>query len=767
MRGAVFGIAPAAAMLVAAPAWSSSTRVSDIRIDGLQRISAGTVFTYLPIERGDTADAAKTAEAIRALYKTGFFQDIRVHREREILVITVVERPAINKLQLNGNKDIKNEDLLKGLQDIGLREGDTFDPLSLDRVTQELVRQYNNRGKYNVEITPSVRSLERNRVDITIEIKEGKAAKIHHINLVGNDTFDEETLRSGWESRESNWLSWYSRDNQYSREKLSGDLERLNSYYLDRGHIDFSVDSTQVSLDAQKLGTYITASVTEGKQYTVSEVRLTGNTVLPQGELEKRILLHRGQIFSRRLLEMTSDSIVASLGNIGYAFAEVDVVPDLNRTGTSVGVSLNVVPGPRVSVKRIRFKGNVRTSDEVLRREMRQFEGSWYSQAALDRSKLRLQALGFFESVDIAHEAVPEAPDQVDVVVSVREAASGQFQFGIGYSQDLGLTLQLQINERNFLGLGRPVSIIANRSSTTEQYSFAFSEPHLTSWGMGLGYRLSWARTYLDSSDSSSYDSQQAAIGLSATVPLSETNSLQIGTSLDSRTLDLVEGYYPPSQIEFVDRLGDGQADTWTLTSNWARDTRNEYFSPTAGTLHRLSAEVALPGSDVSYYRLTYDLDSLLKTGPLVTRGRFEFGYGDSYNGGSEAVGYPFYRNFYAGGPGSLRTFEANTLGPCEYVPYYDSCRPTGGAVKLLSGLEFSIPGLMSAKGARLSAFIDAGNVFSDLNSIEFEEIRASAGLSLLWRSPMGPISISYGTPLKSKDGDEIERLQFTFGNQF
>ncbi|TXH70895.1 MAG: outer membrane protein assembly factor BamA, partial [Lysobacteraceae bacterium] len=393
--------APATAQTSSATSFSRFT-VSDIRVDGLQRIGAGTVFTYLPIERGDTIDSARIGEAMRALYKTGFFEDIRIDREgadssNAILVVTVTERPAINTLTLTGNKDIKTEDLTKGLKDVGLAEGETSDRLSLDRVTQELTRQYNNRGKYNVEITPTVTRLDRNRVDVNIRVNEGKAARIRHINLVGNEKFEEEDIRDNWESAESNWLSWYRRDDQYSREKLAGDLEKLNEFYLDRGYIDFSVDSTQVSISPDKRDMYITAGMTEGEVYTISDVKVTGDTVLSQEQIEKYLLVRSGQTFSRALLEMTSDSIIAALGNIGYAFAQVNPVPDINREKRTVGINLQVVPGPRVTVRRIVFKGYPRSSDQVLRRAMRQFECAWYSQAAIVRSTIRLQRRGFFE----------------------------------------------------------------------------------------------------------------------------------------------------------------------------------------------------------------------------------------------------------------------------------------------------------------------------------------------------------------------------------
>ncbi|MFC5568829.1 outer membrane protein assembly factor BamA [Lysobacter yangpyeongensis] len=742
--------------------------VSDIRVDGLRRIAMGTVLTYLPIERGDTVDSTKAAAAVRALYKTGFFEDIRLDRQGDILVITVQERPAINTLKVTGNKDIQSEDLLKGLNENGMAEGDTFNRLVLDKMGQELTRQYQNRGKYNVEITPTVSRLDRNRVDVEIAIKEGKAARIQHINLVGNDKFADEDIIDTWESAEHNWLSWYRRDDQYSREKLSGDLEKLNNYYLDRGYVDFNIDSTQVAISADRTDMFITADITEGDQYKVSSVQLTGDTVLPKVELEKLVLVSEGQIFSRRLLELTSDSVVATLGNIGYAFAQVNPVPDIDRESKTVGISLQVVPGPRVNVRQISFKGNTRTNEEVLRRELRQLEASWYSQAAIDRSKIRLQRLGLFESVEVDTKPVPDRNDQVDVLYTIKETSSGEFQAGLGYSQDDGITATLSLTQRNFLGTGRTFSANVTRSSTSERYGFTVAEPYLTDLGVGFSYGVNWSKTRYDSDDESSYDSQQGSVSTSATIPLSENNALTVGLGWDTRTLYLYDGYYPPSYLTFLDNLGTNRIDSWTLRSGWSIDTRNDLLTPTGGAYYALSGEVALPGSDVTYYKLDADLRRYWRMGPTLLLARGEFGFGGTYGDGDQ-IGYPFYRGYYAGGVGSLRGFRDNTLGPCEYVTYYNDCRPTGGRIKTLAGLEVSMPGLFgkAAHGTQLAWFLDAGNVFAGTDTIDGEEVRASTGLSLRWRSPMGPISISYGLPIRQKEDDEIERLQFTFGSQF
>ena len=786
--------------------------VRDIRIDGLQRIAAGTVFTYLPVERGEVLDQSTAGETIRALYKTGFFEDVRLDRQGDILVVTVAERPAINKLTLQGNKDIKTEDLTRGLQDIGLAEGETFDRLALDRVTQELVRQYNNRGKYNVQITPSVAQLDRNRVDVTIDVKEGKAAKIRHVNLIGTEVFANEDILDNWESRESSWLSWYRRDDQYSREKLSGDMEKLNSWYLDRGHIDFSIDSTQVSISPDKRDMYLTASVTEGEVYTISEVKVTGDTVLPQADVERLVLAREGQVFSRVMLERSSDLITNSLSNIGYAFAKVNPVPAVDRDERTVAINMQVMPGPRVNVRRIVFKGNARTSDEVLRREMRQFENAWYSQAAIDRSKIRLQRLGFFETVEVETPAVPGMADQVDVVFNVKETNSGSFVFGLGYSQLAGMTTSVQLSQNNFLGSGNRVSVEAQRSNYMQRYAFSYLNPFFTDEGLSLGYNLWWRELDYSDFNTAQYNSTNAAAQMVLGIPITEHSSISMLFGIDTNQIDTYSGYTPQAIIDYVDAIGQRTFHAWRTELGWARDTRNDFFMPTRGTYQRVGLESTLPGSTVEYYKLSYEFSHYWPLSQaFVLRTGLDLGYGDSYgndhvrnicwtngtyvdtNGdgiqdtyvpgppptepclGSSpdfvktvtATGLPFFENFYAGGTRSVRGFRDNTLGPrSEPIGGYLG-QPLGGSLKTVGQIEMVFPKLFDSKAARVSAFVDVGNVFNGANNFDAGELRASAGVALLWRAPVGPISISYAYPFKKKDGDEIERLQFTFGGGF
>ena len=810
----------ALASALSLPVWAQTAftpfTVSDIRIDGLQRIGAGTVFTYLPVERGDTQDQGKAAEAVRALYKTGFFEDVRIDHQGSILVITVSERPAINKLTLAGNKDLKTEDLTKGLKEIGLAEGETYNPLNLDRVTQELTRQYNNRGKYNVSISPSVEHLDRNRVNLTITVKEGKAAKIRHINLIGNDTFKDEDITKGWESHTSNWLSWYKRDDQYSREKLSGDIEKLNSWYLDRGYVDYSLESTQVAISGDRKDMYLTAGMTEGQIYNFADITVSGDTVLPKSEIETIVaFIKPGNTFSRSLLEFASNAITMRLANIGYAFAKVNPVPNVDRDKRTVAIDFQVQPGPRVNVRRIVFKGNTRTADPVLRREMRQFEGSWYSQAAIDRGKVRLDRLGYFETVDVDSQPVAGSDDQVDVTYTVKETTSGSISAGVGYSQLSGLNLSLQLSENNFLRTGNRVSVALTKSAYQKRYDFSYMNPYFTDDGLSLGYNVWYRQFDYSNFNVAQYSTNSGAVQMFMGLPLSESDSIQVMFGVDSNQILAFEGSTPPPMVDYVKAVGQSTFHSWRTQLSWGRDTRNNYFTPVVGSTQNFSAEIALPGSTVEYFKLQYDIAKYWPLSQaLVIKTGLNLGYGDSYGKNISrnlcftaplpaippttdnpnptqppappppsnpclttssdyiktvtATGLPFFENFYAGGiasSGKVRGFMDNTLGP-SYSSITGYKQPLGGSVLLAGSVEAIFPKLFDSPAARVSAFLDFGNVFNGYKNFSTSELRASAGVALLWRSPMGPLSISYALPLRKKDGDQIERLQFNFGGQ-
>lgn len=739
--------------------------IGDIRIDGLERISAGTVFTYLPVERGDRLDRLRAQETMRALFRTGFFADVRLDREGDILVITVAERPSIARITLVGNRDIKDEDLLRGLSDIGLAEGEVFDRMQLERVTQELTRQYNNRGKYNVRIDPQVTPLDRNRVAITINIAEGRAARIRHVNIVGNSVFSDEELLKVLESRTTNWLSWYRRDDQYSRERLSGDLERLRSYYLDRGYVDFNVESTQVTISPDRREVYLTINVREGEIYTVSDVRLTGELILDEDFMRRLIQVEPGQIFSRRQLEQTTEFMEKALGINGYAFASVTPLPDIDRENRTVAVTFFVEPGKRVYVRRINFVGNSRTQDEVLRREMRLFEGGWLNQAALDRSKVRLQRLQYFSKVEIETPQVPGTDDQVDVVVTVEERASGTFTFALGYSELQGIITQVQVSQENFLGSGNSVSVGVSNNRLFRRFDFGYFNPYWTDDGVSRGFNLFYRE--LDQSSRglnlAAYAQDTWGANMLFGIPLSEVNALQVRVGYDRNKITDFPGFTPESIVDFLDEFGR-DFETWRGELFWSMDSRNRLFNPTAGSLIRTGAEIALPGSTLTYYKLFAQGQRIW---PLPNGFSFlanlELGYGDGYG---DTPKLPFFETFFAGGVRSVRGYEERSLGPTDPL---NRRAPLGGALQFVSQLELAIPTpfVPDPEVFRVAAFYDAGNVFARAGDFELRELRMSTGLSFSWRAPIGPIIINIAYPFNNERDDFIERIQFAFGQTF
>lgn len=786
--------------------------ISDIRIDGLSRISQGTVFNYLPVSRGDRMTDAAAARAIRALYQTKFFSDVEISREGNILIVKVVERPSIAKLAIRGNKDIKTDDLKKGLKSIGLAEGETFDPLALDNVKQELIHQYYNRGKYSVSVIPHVVRLERNRVALDIEIREGQVAKIQEINIVGNHAFTDKQIRDNFELGTPNWMSWYSKNDQYSQEKLKGDMEKLQSHYMDRGYADFGIDSTQVTISPDKQAMYIAADVKEGEIYKIADVKLLGTLVLPESTLRQLVFVKPGEVFNRAAIENSTKAIKALLANIGYAYAKVTPYPKLDKDKRTVDLTLYIEPGQRVYVRRVVFQGNTLTEDNVLRREMRQFEGSWYSQAALDRSKIRLQQLGFFKKVDIDKKKVPGTDDQVDVTIKVEEQSAGSLQFGVGYSQYAGLILSASVSERNLFGTGDSVSVSGSRSTYQTNYSLNYYNPYLTDNGVGIGYNATYSKTdfgNVDNSQFANYSTSQRAFSTYLGFPITDFQSLRAGIGLSSNKVNSIPGYTPQQLIDYQNEIGHYTVHSAIGTLGWSMDTRNGYWAPTRGGMMSLNSEVALPGSTVKYWKLTAQANHYWPIGHgfvLYLNGLV--GYGKTYgqNGISDSAltalqqasvaadpghvltdmrnDFPFWNNFYSGGVTDVRGFQDNTLGPriCSGVSqpsttgncngsYYYYAQPVGGALKVLGTAELylPLPFLKDVNTARVSWFVDVGNAYKDWRSFDASTLRASTGLSLHWQAPIGPMIINFALPIRTQTGDGHyeERIQFTFGSTF
>lgn len=745
--------------------------VSDIQVRGLQRISLGTVFNYLPVSVGDTFTQDKVAPAIRALFKTGFFKDVSLEQEGSSLIIYVVERPSIAKIIFDGNKDLSKEDLKKALDKIGLSEGKIFDRQVLDKVEQELNRQYLSHGKYGVNIKTEVTELTRNRVGIHIEISEGKVAKIKEINIIGNAAFDDQTLLSALELSTTNWLSFYNKDDQYSKQKLSADLESLRSYYLDRGYINFNIESAQVAITPDKKDIYITINVKEGDVYTIEKVKLTGNLIAPPEELIELVSVGPGEIFSRKNATETSKAISDRLGNDGYAFANVNMIPEVNEKDKTVAMTFFVDPGKRAYVRHINVKGNTKTRDEVIRREMRQMESSWASSSKIERSKTRLERLGYFETVGVETPQVPGTTDQIDVDYSIVEKASGNLSAGIGFSQVQGIVINANISQDNVFGSGKRVNLAFNNSSYATNYQFGFFDPYFTVDGVSMGYHVGYSDRDASQINIANYSTEVINGGFDMGIPLNEFDQLRFGFDLENTKLTATD--FTSREInEFIDEYGD-QFLTFSPTLSWIHDTLNRAIFPTEGGQQRFSALTALPGGDLTYYKLGYKHQHYFPlSSDFTLRLLGEIDYGDGYGDTDEL---PFFENYFAGGTGSVRGFRNNTLGPRDHrVSDGSPYRPFGGSTKMIANAEvfFPVPFLSDIKSLRMGIFFDAGTVD---NSFSFDDFRYSTGISGEWLSPFGALSVSAGLPLNAKDAsadgsqpaDEKQIFQFNFGQNF
>ena len=766
--------------------------VRDIQVKGLQRISLGTVYNYLPVNVGERFSLDNVSPAIKALFKTGFFKDVSLEREGSTLIVNVVERPSIAKIIFEGNKDLSKEDLTKALDKIGLSEGKIFDRQVLDKVEQELTRQYLSHGKYGLKIKTDVANLSRNRVGIHITISEGRVTKIKEINIVGNNAFDDKTLLGKFELSTSNLLSFYTKNDQYSKQKLSGDLETLRSYYLDRGYINFSVESTQVAITPDKKDIYVTVNVKEGDVYKLSKVKLAGNLVVPPDELIKLVSVGPGEVFSRKNATETSKAIQDRLGDEGYAFANVNMVPEINEAHKTVDMAFFVDPGKRVYVHRINVKGNAKTRDEVIRREMRQMEASWASSSKIERSKTRLERLGYFESVNVETPPVVGTADQIDANFTVVEKASGNLSAGVGYSQVQGIVLNANISQDNVFGSGKRVNLAFNNSSYTTNYQFGFFNPYFTTDGISQGYNIGYAKRNAGAVNIANYSTNIFNAGINFGIPLNEFDQIRFDTDVKHTTLvtnDCDNNYdnytdyytynisngcnYTSRQIRQFKRNEGTQFWTLGQAVSWSHDTLNRAIFPNKGGQQRLSGLVKIPGSDLEYYKVGYRHQHYF---PLAKDFTFklngEIAYGGSYGG---TQGLPFFDNYFMGGTGSVRGFKNNTLGPRDSRGY-----PIGGSSKIIANAElfFPVPFMSETKSVRLGTFIDAGALN---DSFSINNIKYSAGISGEWLSPFGALSVSAAYPINkgtytyinafgvpsAPQQDQTQFFQFNFGQNF
>ncbi len=768
--------------------------VRDMRVEGLQRISEGTVFNYLPINIGDTVDDIRIGEAIRALYGQELFDDIEMRRDGDTLVVVVRERPSIESFNIEGNKDIKTEDLTDSLRSVGLARGRTFNRSVLDNVAMFLREQYYDRGKYGVQIDTEIEERPNNTVRIQIDVKEGERAKIRQVNIVGNETFDEDDIREDFTLDTANWLSWIRQDDRYAKESLEGDLEILRSFYMDRGYADFKIESTQVAISPNKKDIFVTINIEEGDVYTIADVKLVGEMVINEAILNRLVLAQPGSIFNQNLLTQSAELMTFRLGQEGYANAEIEPVPELDRETKEASITFYVNPQNRVYVRNINFNGVDQVDDEVFRREMRQLEGAYLSNTLVDRSKVRLQRLPFVEAVEVNNTPVPGSPDMVDVDFDVEYRMPGQFSGGIGYSESQKVMLNGSIVHTNFLGTGERVAIELNSGRYQKLYSLSHSDPYRTMDGVRRTISLNYRDITQFTSAASDFSTTSAGATIDYGYPISEFQTLSFGATIQRSELVASENSTLQAQ-EWVLNNGNpyvqGESfygtvygtkfDTVELIAGWTYDSRNRALFANRGSRQQLYLSFAVPGSEVEYYQARY---SYTKYVPLwsdkwTLRINAEVGIGEALG---DTTALPPYKQFYGGGPQSVRGFKESYLGPRDSYG-----RPYGGNMLVASQVELILPLPDKwASQARASLFYDIGNVFNTGEVLftdklgspveykpDFDELRRSVGIGIQWLAPLGLFRFSYAYPLNPYSGndryfgDELERFQFSIGQAF
>jgi outer membrane protein insertion porin family len=745
--------------------------VKDIRVEGIQRTEAGTVFSYLPVRVGETFDDDKGTAAIKALYATGFFKDVRLEEENGVLVVLVEERPAISTVDFTGTKEFEKDMLVKALKEIGVGETKIFDKASVDRAEQELKRQYLSHGLYGVKITTTVTPIERNRVTIMFNVDEGDVAKIKGINIVGNKAFSDKQLREILQLNTSGWFTWYSKADQYSKQKLTGDLESIKSWYGNHGYLEATVESTQVAITPDKKEIYLTINITEGEKYTITGVKMEGETFGREQELKQLILLRPGQTYSGELLEASNKRISDRLASFGYAFANVTANPDINRDKHEVAFTFLVDPGKRAYVRHMTISGNTITRDEVIRREFRQFESSWYDPNRVKLSRDRVDRLGYFKDVTVETPESQGTTDQVDVNIAVVEKPTGNFMIGGAFSQAEKFTFTASVTQANFAGSGNTVGIELNTSKYNRTVSFSQTNPYFTDEGVQRAFQLYLRTSRPPALNIGSYTVRQMGGNLTFGVPFSETDTVFFGAGLERTKLE-TDDSSPTLYKEFVKQnskdaltkqtgVGSATTDAIPLTVAWGRDSRDSAVTPTRGRYQRANLELDLIG-DAKYYRAIYEHQwyrPLTRWMTLALKGELDIG------GGLQGHAYPVFKNFYGGGIGSVRGYESSSLGLVD--PY--TLDALGGARRVIGNaeLQFPFPGSGTDRSLRWFTFADTGQVFQEGQRIRFDQLRYSAGIGLSWISPVGPLKLSYAKPLNAKPGDRLERFQFQMGTGF
>ncbi|ROH91204.1 outer membrane protein assembly factor BamA [Stagnimonas aquatica] len=756
-------LAACASLLFIPASWALEPfTVREIRAEGLQRLDEGTILTYLPLTTGDELNDITSRQAIRALYASGLFQDVQLLRDGNALVIRVEERPQIVKFEIEGNEKIGGDELKKSLADLGLANGETYKRALLDQVEQELRRQYYANGYYDVGIDTTVTDLANNRVDIKIKVTEGKVTKIKDINILGATAFPVKELKEQLQLKPTNWVPFQKSD-RYSKQSLGGDLETLQSYYQDRGYLKFNVASVQVALSPEKKDIFITVNVEEGDKYSLKDRRFSGETILNEEFLFRLLSTKPGDTFSRKEATESANRIEAALSDVGYAFAKVTPLPEVDEEKKQVSLNYVIEPGKRAYVRRINFTGHGDTNDETLRREMRQLEASPFSKSAVERSRVRLTRLPFIEEAEVDTKPVPGSDDLVDVSFKIKERAPGSVQFGVGYSGAQGFLVNASLTHTNFLGTGNRVELSIDNSQYSRQLNFSWTNPYFTEDGISQTISTYYRKAESVIRYSSGFNSNTIGADLTYGIPLSEFVALRIGGGVTQTAIETFPAYSADEVLRFVRENGSSFTD-FTLRTGITRDTRNRTFFASRGTLNRLNLDVTVPGSGIEFYNLFYQHQQYI---PLFYKFFIEFdgtvGYVDTY-GDSSTV--PPYENYFAGGPRTVRGYKDGTLGPRD-TPFNN---PYGGKLRTTAQTELIIPTPLDSDGksSRVSLFYDVGNIFAEPGQFEVNELRQSMGLAVSYFTPfLGLLQLSYSFPLNAKPQDEVDRFQITFGSGF
>jgi outer membrane protein insertion porin family len=733
-------------------------QLRDIRLEGLQRVEAGTVFASLPVRVGDTYTDDKGASAIRSLFALGLFKDIRLEINGDVLVVIVEERPTVAEVDFLGSKEFDKDILKKALKDVGLADGRPYDKALVDRAEQELKRQYINRSLYGAEVLTTVTPVERNRVNLVFNVTEGEPAKINEIRIVGNKAFSESTLRNLFDQQTGGWLSWYTKSDRYSRAKLNADIESMRSYYLTRGYLEFTVESTQVAISTNKKDIAITINVSEGELFVVSGITLAGNYLGKEDEFKALVVVRPGEAYNADLVAQTAKAFTDYYGNFGYAFARADARPDIDRTNNRVALVFMGDPSRRAYVRQVNVAGNSRTRDEVVRREFRQFEASWFDADKIKLSRDRVDRLGYFKEVSVDTREVPGTPDQVDVTVTVVEKPTGSFSAGATFSTSDGVGLSFGVKEDNAFGSGNSLGLQINTSKINRTIAVSTTNPYFTQDGVSRTLDV-YHRITSPYQDQSYYQLNSTGGSIRFGVPFTETDTVYFGLGFE-RT-EIVPGSLLPIAYQiYADQYGYVSTSV-PLSVGWARDRRDSALAPSSGVLQRATGEWSI-GGDVRYARATYQYQQFVPvTKQLTAAFNAELGVGAQ----SGDRPYPSAKNFFSGGLGSVRGFEQGSLGPRDLTTGI-----TLGGIKkinLNAELLFPLPGAGNDRTLRLYGFFDMGNAYGPDQSINFGDMRASTGVGISWISPVGPLRLAFAKPVRSFDGDRIQSLQFQIGTSF